>query len=457
MRGAFDVLIHGAGVAGSVLAWLCARDGLRVALYDHGRGQLSGPFETVLAPTIASWRRLGLVPERLDGCDIDDLSHGSIWGSQELVWRRDEAPSLLLHRGRFDAALRALAAAHGAQLLTDRATLPTARHTVYATGRAARVAGLLPFEPVGPAMVALVLRGEPASSDRGQAVVEAHADGWSWCYVPSRGDAAVVVMCARAQYEAVATAPLVAAMLDGAHGPGGRLRSLRVVRANDATMRRRPVQYGAMPALVIGDAAATIDPLASQGVEKAVSAAVDAHAIVRGCADDVARWPRLVAMHARWEHDLQRAHAEVLLAHLAAETRFGSSPFWRTWSAHESAMATRGRLDPDLLLTPAAELRSAPSLLRHDDRYVEVPGVHGALPGDELARLGRVAVAPLLSLFEPPRTARAVLALAAQQPSLQTCSPRDVEVALQALWRRRWLLRAADDAALRQRSGRSGG
>lgn len=451
-----DCLIVGGGPAGALLALLLARRGLGALLVDRGRPQHSGPYETMV-----SAQSFARHPDIAGCAAVDELTHGAIWGGDTVVWRPPGGAGLWLERGTFDAALRAAAAAAGAAVSCPARVTPAddgawtiadavgAVRTVrpaavaFATGRAARVPGLPEAAADGPPTAAITLVGEPAAADRGTAVVEAVRDGWIWTHAPRHGPAAAAFLCDERERRTRGTAALVAAMRSAARGPAGRLREPRIGFANDATARHRGRVAGA---IVLGDAAATIDPLASQGVEKALAAADHAAAVIATGHSRPEWWPRLAALQARWEHGLAAAHAAVAADYYGRETRFADAPFWRARAAAAPAAAGAGTAAVDTPFVVAPTVRIAPVLQRHGDAVVEVSGAVDANRGDELARVGEVSVPALLALFAAPRTLPAALAAAGSAPNLFVSSPRAVHAALAHLVARGWLTaaRAAD-------------
>ncbi|MGC6487734.1 MAG: NAD(P)/FAD-dependent oxidoreductase, partial [Planctomycetota bacterium] len=297
-----DCLVIGGGAAGATLALLLARRGVAVTLVDDGRAHYSGPYETVLASTRSTWERLGVLRGVEDGVEADPLRHGAIWGQDELQWRDDPEAGLLLRRGHFDASLRRAAAAAGAVVHEGTRAVPagrawrlgdetvTARLVAYATGRRQGVAGLARYTRGATRTVSVTLTGEPAAADRGTAVVEACRGGWLWSYAPARGPAtAAALLDAPGGRGGLRDA--IEALTASARGPAGRMRQQRLLRANDASPRLRAPGGGA---LLLGDCAATIDPLASQGVEKAVAAAEHAATVICSALEEPRWWPRLV-------------------------------------------------------------------------------------------------------------------------------------------------------------------
>ncbi len=445
-----DCLVIGGGPGGATLALHLAQRGIGVALIDHGRAHYSGPFETVLASTKSTWQRMGLLETVKQGLAEDPLRHGAIWGSNELQWRQDEEAGLLLRRGVFDTALRATARSAGAevyeacraerglrgwQLVSESGETILLQPTLlaYATGRAA-LPGLPKNQPVGPETTAVTVLGGPAPDDRGSAVVEAVRNGWIWTHVPDEGEASAAVLVDRELLKDRKAEDVIEEMFADASGPANRLRDWRVAHANDATMWNRGV---AADCLLLGDAAATIDPLASQGVEKAVSAAEHASVCIVAALEHPEWWGRLRALHSRWEHGLQAAHSRSANAFYEVESRFAAEPFWqrRQVSAPDPTQLAGGQV-----LRRLATVQTARVLMRHGPRIIEVDGAVNEVTGEELARISRVPVAAVLGLFQEPVTLANAVSLAGKDPSLFVLTPHEVHEAIVQLHMRGWLI-----------------
>lgn len=445
-----DCLIVGGGPGGAALALHLAQRDVAVALVDHGRAHYSGPFETVLASTKSIWDRMGLLQSVAAGVAVDPLRHGAIWGNQELQWRQDEEAGLLLRRGVFDAALRATANAAGAEVYEGaraervadgwqwtaddgETILLQPKLLAYATGRAA-LPCLPKTQPVGPKTTAVTVLGEPADDDRGSAVVEAVRDGWIWTHVPATGEASAAVLVDRELLKGRKTEDVIEQMFAEASGPAARLRDWRVAHANDATMWKRDV---ASDCLLLGDAAATIDPLASQGVEKAVSAAEHASVVIATALEHPEWWARLRALHTRWEHGLQAAHSRSANAFYEVESRFASEPFWQ----QRQAMAPEpAKVPNDQVFRLSTTVQTARVLMRHGPRIIEVAGAIDQATGEELARIARVPVAAVIGLFGEPASLAGAVSLASKDPSLFVLTPHEVHEAIVQLVMRGWLV-----------------
>lgn len=427
-----------------MLGWELARQGRSVVLVDHGRAHYSGPFETVLASTRALWQRMGLLEQLKAGVVTDPLRHGAIWGNAEVSWRQGDQAGLLLQRGVFDREFRDAARRAGAEVLEGVRAEQRDQHwlvgdqqlapaiVAYATGRGT-MADLPKVTPVGPATTAVTALGEPHQGDRNTAVVEAVRDGWIWTHVPAVGQASAAVLVNRDRLKEQRAEHVLTEIFASALGPASRFQDWRVAHANDATMGQRGV---ATDCLVLGDAAATIDPLASQGVEKAVSAAGHAACAIATALERPEWYPRLCALHSRWELGLQAAHRRSTYEFYHQEERFGDDEFWRRRMPPEDPVALVG--SQPLHLLPS--VRIARVLMRHGPRYIEADGAKNTASGEELARVARVPVAPVVSVFDEPRTIGDAVALASKAPSLFVLSPREVHDAILQLVARGWLL-----------------
>jgi flavin-dependent dehydrogenase len=445
---AVDALVVGGGIAGASLALLLARRGATVVLADHGRLHRSGPYETLLGSARPLLDRLALTAVLDRIAARDPLRHGACWGSDELVWREPGEPGWLLARGAADAGLRATAAAAGATVaeatrvdeLADgcfRLRGPTGerllrpRTVISASGRTGRRA----LQWRGPRTFACTMVGTVPEADRGTAVVEAVADGWIWTHAPAHGPASAAVLLDADACHRDGHHELTRRALQQARGPAARLCDAHLANVTDATA----ASVAAAPdRLRLGDAAASIDPLASQGVEKALAAADQAAAAVATALIRPEWWPQLCAQHAQWERDLALAHDAVAAQWYAREQRFAGAPFWRARQQRPVPA-----LDPQRPLQVATALVPAMVLVRQADAFVAQDGIEHRGTGDRLSQLGFVPVAPLLRAFATPLSLAAGVAAAGREPRLFVLPPRAVWQAAQRLLQRGWLVPAS--------------
>lgn len=458
----YDVAIVGGGPAGTALAWLLAQRAWRVLLLDDGHHRAAAPRETLLHAARAGLQRSGLWDLVAAAATPDPFRHGAIWGNDALVWRDEATAGLLLARGEFDAALRRAVAARGVDLRTGctLGRLPTpgaparyqdaqgglhelrAQFWVVATGRRPRPE-LLSLQQVlrGPETAALSVVGQHAAADR-WAVVEAVPHGWWWWIGDGQGGGAATLLCDARELARLGSRQLVADARAAARGPVAGLTAPRLVHATRATAR---VLHTTDDALLLGDAAATIDPLASQGVEKALAAAEHAAAVLQTAREQPAWWPQLREQHARWERGLFAAHAATAQTFLQQEQRFAAAPFWRARLAVAAAAGS-----PVTAPGPQESLRVSPQvhetlvLQRQGDRFVQVEGARHDGNGDTLSHLGFVPVVPVLRAFATPRTLSAAVAAAGADPRLFVLPPHAVQQAALVLHRYGWLVTAAN-------------
>lgn len=450
------VLVVGGGPAGVVAAARLAAAGNATTLVDAGTLHASGPFESVLASARPWLDRLGFGPELGEAAEVDPLRHGARWGGTELVWRDDPAPGLLLRRGPFDRRLRALARERGLTVLEDARVVENGDGScrvversgrtlgpwrpaivVVATGRTTRAR--LPLSPTGPRTLAFGCVGEPAAGDRGSAVVEAVPDGWIWTYAPHQGPACATVLLDTVEVARLGRAALLGRALAAAAGPAARLLGASVRHATDAT----PAVWRGVVAerrLRIGDAMATIDPLASQGVEKAFAAGDHAAAVVHTALREP-RWrSRLFACHQRFELGVQAAHQRTAEEWYRREERFADQPFWasrRVPVARSTADVSARAANQPLRL--ACHVLPGQVLVRAGAEFVPADGAIDQRTGEEVARIGYVPVPALLARFRTPTSLATAVADGASDPHLFVLPPRAVHAALEELLRRGWL------------------
>lgn len=442
----YEVVIVGGGPAGAALAWLLGREGRRVLLVDDGAHRGGAPRESLLPSSRPGLEQSGLMDVLRAAAAPDPCRHGAIWGEAKLTWRADPEPGLILDRGRFDAALQAAAVAAGAEVRQLRwsaaaAAGVTADHLVVATGRRATSQVAVETLHRGVETFALTLRGELPEAAR-LALVEAVPEGWWWWIGDGATGGTATLIGDAGELASRGTRRLLATAREHALGPVRELVEARICRATRATSRL--LGTTTEDALLIGDAAATIDPLASQGVEKALAAAEHAAAVLRTAAVNPAWWPRLRAAHAAWERELYHVHDATAATFLSRERRFANEPFWSR--RHRSAPATPSSLRPDEPLRADGDLQECAVLERFGEAFREVIGVRHRRSGDSLGHIGYVPVAPVLRAFATPCTLAAAAAAFAAEPRLYVLPPAAVQAAAGALAARGWLSRAATES-----------
>lgn len=345
----YDVVVAGAGPAGSAAAITLARAGVNVLLVDRERRPTLPVGESLppVATTILS--ELGVI-ERLGSLLEPSFGTQSAWGSDRVTdvdfifdargcgWRLD--------RARFDAALRELARDAGAELMsvdvradmrTDMCAVERARFVVDATGRAARVArargatrqsegNLVAFA----ALFAAECRAGEGDEDS-RVLVESVRDGWWYTARLPNGNRLTVFLT-----DAPGTAARRAmqpagfdAMLERSVHVAARLRETGYMRAT------APQSFPANSAVLttvagpdwiaVGDAAASFDPLSSQGIYTALYTGVTgAHAILSRIDGDETS----LAGYDQRVREIFDAYRVRLAEYYGMEERWRDAPFW---------------------------------------------------------------------------------------------------------------------------------
>jgi len=289
-----DVLILGAGPAGSAAAIECRTRGLRVRLLEQTEFPRFAPGETLHPGAEAILRRLGVWDElqphlriRPLGCVVDwDRSRDlhRYGGDTDHPWR-----GMHLFRSVLDAALLARAVRLGVErwqpcrasevvardgrpvaVVTTHGTV-TARWIIDATGRHGWLARRLhlPVERHSPRLVAAY--GYARTSQRLGDFCEMRADdcGWTWTAQVAPTVTAWVRLTPAADRPDRSWAP----------GEVARGRPLMATRYANVTWRSvgRPAAPGYF---IVGDAAARLDPSRSSGILNALTGGMAAGACI---------------------------------------------------------------------------------------------------------------------------------------------------------------------------------
>ena len=307
--GSVDVLVIGGGPAGSAAALLLAKQGWRVVIADRPQPRTSRIVETLPPPSRSTLKSLGVWTRFVTAGHVPAHGIVSWWesahpvehdfivnpsGSEWHVDRRSfdrliasaaiDAGAVLLPVERLvDATVEAAAASRDpwrVRLVANgRPREMLARFLVNASGR---TTAFRPDEsrrrPIDR-LVGLAAVFEPASTDVDRrSWIEATPSGW-WYSAPGIDgrwsavfftDADLAVGSCRRNLaarwsQAVAEAPRTAARLREIGSPR-RTRSLHVLAADSYTTSQCQCRRW----LAVGDAASAVDPLAGQGIERAL-------------------------------------------------------------------------------------------------------------------------------------------------------------------------------------------
>ena len=366
----YDVLIAGAGPAGSATAIALARRGLRVLLlersrFEHGRiGESLAPSVQPLLRELGVWEQFRSVPQ------VASFGGVSVWGDDEPQAQSYMAQRFScgfhVERKAFDHMLAEAAHASGADLqlgtalercqLTpsgyrvsvrcgrERSALDT-RVLIDATGRRAHVSRQLGAQRLlFDRAVAIAARLHVLTESH--LLVEAAAPGWFYSAPLSDDTLSVMWMtdadlCRDVQLRAaIAQAPYTHARVQASDVyPGG---PIQVHCAHSQRMSHAPWQLAAAgPYLAVGDAALAVDPIAGDGVVRALRSARRAAATVLQLLEAPQAQHELLTAYAAESDAECTRYLEKRVHYYVAEQRF-DTPYWqrRALAAHEEAGAS---------------------------------------------------------------------------------------------------------------------
>lgn len=351
----WDVIVVGAGPAGSVAAHTLARAGRKVATLaplapvDRRVGEsLPGAARRVLADA-------GLL-EVLE--PVEPLEHGphrahpgnrSAWGSAELLeldgLRDPYGPGVHLDRARFDAELRAAAGVDdfagkllgctredGLWRLETEGGLLVSRMLIEASGRRCVVAQALGVaRGLDAPLIAVVQWVARISTDRDErTLIEAIEHGWFYT-APLPDQSRVVCFHALPDTarRALREPGYWAQLLDASVHVGPLLRDAEPLtpRVGREACGATLVRHGGPGWLAIGDAAMSFDPLASQGLFHALTTGLMGGRAVHAALDHDAE-PGLA--YGRMLADVRGRYLAAHRHYYAQERRWLGAPFWRS-------------------------------------------------------------------------------------------------------------------------------
>ena len=457
-----DCLVVGGGPAGAALCSLLARWGRRVVLL-HAPDAGGGLAEETLVPGasgVIERLSLGSAIEAAGGVGL--ARQGGIWESEELVWRelRAQDRGRQVRRGALDRALRQHAAEASVRVIevsridsplvdgepvrgetTDgELFLITAKVIACATGRMtphSLVEHTLEAELPSTICISAHIAG--TEDARAGSVIEAVKEGWLWWLPCMNGGANLALFADSEEVRERGREEIWRSALAGTVGPSKGITT----EPCDGTIATALLRHSHSPILLVGDAAAALDPLSSQGIEKAITSAEDAAYAVNTLLDEPTLGESVHERRHAWEREVFRAHARTSLETYALVERFAAAPFWSRRRAALSEWTTAHRpLERDSLLMRSDQVQQVKTLIRKDRRFVGAGWTGVTDDTGRLSHLHGMEVEALLELFDTPCSASASIERARNDARFYASPRAGITLAVDELVARGFLVEA---------------
>ncbi len=398
-----ETIVIGAGPAGCAAATVLAEAGHSVLLIDRPAGARHALAESIPPSARRLLTELGM-DDAVDAAGFHPWLGNTVWWAGQparVETFAADATGVQVERDRFDAVLRDLAVAAGAQLLTgivkdvdaQTVTIDTTDGTVRTSapwildcsGRAGVIARRgFRINEASHRTVALagIWRAEtPWPVEQiGHTLVASHADGWAWSvpistdrrYVTvmvdpershlTRGVTALDVYRAELAKVQPFTPLLAAASL--AEGPWGADASLYGA-----------ARHAGPGFLLVGDAATFIDPLSSFGVKKALASGWLAGVVVHTALATPAMQDAALAFFESRERAVATSFRRQAARY--ADATGASHPFWQARTTDTVADAGDHDVDPAALARDPDVLAALRDLQSRPEVHFELaPGAH---------------------------------------------------------------------------------
>lgn len=437
-----EVCVLGGGPAGATAARRLAELGHGVCLVERTEVSRSRPGEFLSAGILPLLDSLDLQPLLAEAGFFRPRRSLVLWADTTPRVREEPGePGFLVDRGRFDKILLATAQQAGAQVLRPAlAKVPERLDTggwrvpvelggerieieaaflVDATGRRCRLPGLRRRSSVPTLSLCGYWRGVPGGDPEPR--IEAGEDEWFWgAPLPDGTFSAMVFLdpkrcvwerregIVRLYHSLIARSSLLRDVLRG--------EPVGCAAPCDASPSATETPAGA-DWIKVGEAAFSLDPLSSQGVQAAVASALRGAVVAHTLLSAPANSRAAIDFHrARQEETVERNQAWAAL-HYAERHAWSPGDFWRRRSITTNALPSVSGLltnpqppprgDQRVGLSEAARLVPTPSI--RGDLVVSIPALHHPALPRPVAFLDGIELASLLDQVTGAETIDQVL------------------------------------------------
>jgi flavin-dependent dehydrogenase len=422
MSGVVDVCVVGAGPAGTSLAAVLARLGYRVAVVEQRAFPREHIGESLSRGAVPLLGSLGVYPAAVEALGVPVRAAVVQWlsaASDEPV--ASDRGAVTVDRGLFDTMLLAHAQAAGADLHVGRVRLPArtatgwrvpfgqqtieATYLADATGRSTLLGGRR--TRTATRTMALHTRWPSVRSDLPDTLICALPDGWLWHARLPGGSLRAMVFVDPAMLASEAGGPdrLFRRLLASTERSAELLRTVphdATVAVCDASAYRFG-QVVTADSIRVGEAAFTIDPLSSCGIQAAVqtglAAAATVHTMLSPGGDRAAALEYYADLVSTSADHHQATAGRVYSEHV----EYADRDFWRRRSMGSKPVLAQGvpaPFDVGALLPHRVRLRRTAQLRPVACRVGDRIERRRALFSESLERpvgfLGGIAVAPLI-------------------------------------------------------------
>jgi flavin-dependent dehydrogenase len=419
----FEICVLGGGPAGSIIGRRLAELGHRTVIIDRCLSAQPHRVESLAPPVLQILDSLAL-SEAVAAATVQCERRALVrWESNSVQSKLLEPPTFLIWRSLFDRRLRELAAKAGAHLLTHASARAPERKpsggwsisVITAEGTVSITADFLvdargkrrstSMHQEGPCTAALSAAWNCRNANYRETRIEAAENEWLWGCPLRDGQYSATIFLDPARVAGLREserAGLYRKLFSHSELLGNLLHGEMVsqIFVRDATSRIVRDLIG--PDFIrTGEAAFSIDPLSSQGVQRAILSAIQGSAAVNTIRSGYDSLAAMVFYRDRQQHAAQQASLNATRYY--KESRHQTGQFWIDRGA------TINSTSP--LQEPQYEAPSLlPSYVRLSDavQIVEVPVLSGnlirAAPAlshprlkQPIAYLGEIALAPLAS------------------------------------------------------------